>query len=85
MSIAPIAATSLPWLLLELTEGKNQEPTEGTEPQRGNRNALALWLTVMVVAPIGANAFALVGSLSRKCPRMPKGVAVPLMVVIVVL
>jgi len=96
MSVAPIAGTSLPWLLLELSEETSQEPTanrgnginnegigtalpcwlcdvgcfhcsnalavvvleltEGTESQRGNRNALALWLIVMVVVPFAATS-----------------------------
>ena len=46
MSVAPIAATSLPWLLLELSEETSQEPQRRERnPQQGNRNAFALgWL-----------------------------------------
>ena len=54
MSVVPIAGTSLPWLLLELTGG--------TESQQGNRNGLAVVGSVMSVALIGANALALVPS-----------------------
>ena len=125
MSVALIIANVLALVVPELTEGKSQEPTEGTEsttreserlclgwlpcvplmvalalvasgtlregtsqkPQQRERNrneGIATFLpcgSVMVVAPIAATPLPLVGCHCRKRPRMPKGVAVALMVV----
>ena len=53
MSVVPIDANA--FALAASGTLRGNEPaaaTEGTESQRGNRNGLALWLTVMVVAPI---------------------------------